>query len=102
MEKNLRQHIATLKAGAPPHVIELWCQDEARLGLKPIVRRVCALRGQRPIAPNHTRSEWLYVYGFVRPATGRTYWLILPTVNTAAMNLALAEFARNVGAGPNK
>jgi len=42
------------------------------------------------------------VYGFVRPSTGQTYWLILPTVNTAAMNLALAEFARDSGAGPDK
>ncbi len=82
--------------------VELWCQDEARLGLKPIVRKVWALRGQRPIAANHTRYEWLYVYGFVRPATGHTYWLILPTVNTAAMNVALAEFARDVGAGTEK
>ena len=91
-----------MKAETPHRQIELWCQDEARLGLKPIVRKVWALRGKRPIAPNHTRYEWLYVYGFVRPATGQTYWLILPTVNTAAMNLALAEFARDVGAGPTK
>lgn len=34
--------------------------------------------------------------------TGDTYWLILPTVNTEAMTLALAEFARAVGAGRDK
>jgi hypothetical protein len=42
------------------------------------------------------------VYGFVRPVTGQTYWLILPTVNTEAMNVALAEFARDVGVGAAK
>jgi transposase len=42
------------------------------------------------------------VYGFVRPSTGQSYWLILPTVNTEAMNLALGEFARDLGAGPTK
>ena len=42
------------------------------------------------------------MYGFVRPTTGQTYWLILPTVNTEAMNLALAEFARDLGAGSRK
>ncbi len=42
------------------------------------------------------------MYGFVRPSTGQTYWLILPTVNTQAMNLALAEFARDHGAGADK
>ena len=42
------------------------------------------------------------MYGFVRPTTGQTYWLILPTVNIEAMTLALAEVARDSGAGPDK
>ena len=41
--------------------------------------------------------EWLSVYGFVRPSTGRSWWCLLPTVNTAAMALALATFARDEG-----
>jgi transposase len=48
------------------------------------------------------RYEWLYVYGFVRPTTGQTYWLLLPAVNTVAMTLALAEFARDSSAGQDK
>ncbi len=102
MEKKLAERVAELKAAAPERAVELWCEDEARLGLKPIVRKVWALRGQRPVASNHTRYEWLYVYGFVRPATGQSYWLIVPTVNTKVMSLALAEFARDVGAGADK
>lgn len=82
--------------------MEVWCQDEARLGLKPILRKVWAPCGQRPTAVGHPRYEWLYVYGFVRPWTGQTYGLILPTVNTEAMTLALAEFARDIGAGHDK
>ena len=102
MEKKLAERVAELKAAAPERNVELWCEDEARLGLKPIVRKVWALRGQRPVARNHTRYEWLYVYGFVRPATGQTYWLVLPTVTTAVMSLVLAEFARDMGAGVDK
>lgn len=102
MEKKLQQRVSEHSAAAPEVAIEVWCQDEARLGLKPIVRKVWAPRGQRPMACGQTRYEWLYVYGFVRPVTGQTYWLILPAVNTAAMNLALAEFARDTGAGPAK
>jgi hypothetical protein len=82
--------------------VEVWCQDEGRFGLKPILRKVWGLQGQRPRAPGQMRYEWLYVYGFVRPTTGQTYWLMLPTVNTEAMNLALAEFARDIGAGRDK
>jgi hypothetical protein len=71
--------------------------DEQRLGLKPISRRVWALKGSQPTAVVNHRFEWLYVYGFVQPETGQTYFLILPFVNTQVMNIALARFALDVG-----
>jgi hypothetical protein len=74
--------------------VELWAEDEARLGLKPIARRVWAVRGRRPTANGRTKSQWLYVYGFVHPASGRNLELILPAANTDGMALALEEFAR--------
>ena len=37
----------------------MWAQDEMRLGLKPVVRRVWAPRGQRPSTPFRRRYEWL-------------------------------------------
>ena len=102
MEKKLHEQVAEVGASHPQALVEVWYQDEARLGLKPIVRRVWARRGQRPRAPSQTRYEWLYVDGFVHPERGATYWLILPTVSIEAMTLALREFARDVGAGPAK
>ena len=72
------------------------------MGLKPILRRVWSRRGERPLAPVHHRYEWLYVYGFVRPATGRTFWLILPTVNKELFSVALREFARWIRVGKDK
>lgn len=48
------------------------------------------------------RYEWSYVYGFAHPASGRSEWLILPTVNTRTMSRALALFAQATGAGPDK
>ena len=71
----------------------MWAEDEARLGLKPISRRVWSLRGQRPHSGGRTRYEWLYVYGFARPATGQTFTAILPRVNAGRMGEALAAFA---------
>jgi hypothetical protein len=76
--------------------VELWCEDECRIGLVPIVRRVWAPKGQRPVAPHRIKREWLYVYGFVRPGTADSFWLLLPEANTAWMELALAEWARAV------
>lgn len=63
------------------------------MGLQPVVRRIWAPQGQRPLAHNQTKYQWTYVYGFVHPATGKAFWLLLPTVNAVVMSLALAEFA---------
>jgi hypothetical protein len=52
------------------------------------------LRGRRPAASGRTKYEWLYVYGFVHPASGRNLELLLPAANTDWMEAALAEFAR--------
>ena len=81
---------------------EVWALDQHRLGLQPIQRRVWAPIGQRPLAPVQPRYEWLYVYAFVRPTTGQTFWLLLPTVTTPVMTVALELFAQHVGAGPSK
>jgi hypothetical protein len=75
----------------------VWAQDEHRLGLLPVLRRVWAPKGQRPTAQVQRQYKWLYVYGFVRPSTGQSWWCLLPTVTTAAFALALAAFARDEG-----
>jgi hypothetical protein len=72
------------------------------LGLKPIIRKVWALRGKRPVARHRTRYEWLYVYIFVCPNTGQSDFLILPSVSTEIMTLALAEFVKAVNPNQDK
>jgi len=68
--------------------------DEHRVGLKPILRRVWASPGYRPTVPVQHRYQWLYVYGFVQPTSGRTFWLLMPTVSIPAFSIALCEFAQ--------
>ena len=44
-------------------MVEIWTEDEARIGLQPIVRRVWWEKGgNRPLAEHRTRYEWEYVY----------------------------------------
>src|ERR1700693_4969030 len=84
--------------------------DEHRIGLKPITRWIWAPIGERPIALGHHRFEWLYVTGFVEPATGRTVWNIANTVCKELFELILSDFAKSgascssltmpVGTGP--
>lgn len=86
-----------MRAAHPQAAIALWAQDEHRLGLLPVVRRVWAPKGQRPTARVERHYEWLYVYGFVRPGTGQSWWCLLPRVTTEAFALALAAFAHDEG-----
>jgi transposase len=69
---------------------------------RPEADPVWAPRGCRPIASGHHRYQWLYLYGFVRPATGQVVWFIADGVNTALFSALLASFATEIGAGPNK
>jgi transposase len=91
-----------LQEAHPKASVELWAEDEARLGLKPVVRRVWAPVGKRPVASFKKGYEWTYLYGFVRPQSGEVFWLILPTANVELFSMALKEFAKEVGAGEDK
>ncbi len=86
-----------MRTAHPEATVTLWAEDEHRLGLLPVVRRVWAPKGQRPTAQVQRQYKWLYVYGFIRPSTGHSWWCLLPTVTVPAMNLALATFARDEG-----
>ena len=71
----------------------MWCEDEARLGLEPVVRRVWALKGTRPTSNGRHQFESVFVYGFAHPKSGRSRFLILPKANAECMGQALADFA---------
>ena len=79
--------------------IELWFQDEARIGQKNNITRRWARRGTRPRAPHDQRTKWTYIFGAICPAKGKGAGLILPFCNTHAMNLHLAEISVAVAPG---
>jgi hypothetical protein len=101
-KKTFPEYVHTLQSLVPAGSIEFWAMDEHRIGLKPILRRVWATRGVRPRVLVHHRYQWSYVYGFVHPPTGRTFWLLVPTVSNTAFSAALDEFAAFCQAGPAK
>jgi DDE superfamily endonuclease len=94
--------VQTLQHAYPQAVIALWATDQHRIGLKPILRRLWSPRGQRPGAVVPHRYQWCSLSAFVHPPSGRTVWLLLPTVSMAAFTIALDEFAQAVGAGQGK
>jgi hypothetical protein len=73
--------------------IELWFQDEARVGQKNKVTRRWAKRGTRPSAPHDQRTSSAYIFGAICPAEGKGAGLVLPSCNSEAMALHLGEIS---------
>ena len=67
--------------------------DEHRLGLKPIQRRIWAESGENLTADVNWKYQWLWLYGFVAPQSGETYFWILPYVNNELFLKVLEDFA---------
>ena len=76
--------------------MEIWFQDEARVGQKNKITRRWAKRGTRPSAPHDQRTTSTYIFGAICPALGKGAALVLPSCNTDAMNLHLVEISRTV------
>jgi hypothetical protein len=79
--------------------IEIWWQDEARIGQKNKITRRWAKRGTRPTAPHDQRTRSAYIFGAICPARGAGAALVLPKCNTNAMTLHLREISQAVAPG---
>lgn len=78
--------------------IEVWFQDEARVGQKNGITRRWARRGTRPSAPKDQRTASAYIFGAICPKEGKGAAIIMPRCNTAAMTAHLAEISEAVAA----
>ena len=58
----------------------VWAFDEGRFGLRVGLRKRWCPCGVRPPWIVHDRSEWLWLYAAVEPATGQSVFLLLPRV----------------------
>ena len=79
--------------------IEIWFQDEARIGQQGTLTRIWAERGTRPRAPHDQRRASAYIFGAVCPERGTGAAVVLPFANAASMNLHLEEIGRCVTPG---
>src|SRR4051812_31752704 len=100
----VREGFAEPVAGAPPEhargkPVEVWFEDEARVGRQGTLTRVWARRGTRPRAPRDRRYAWAYLFGAVCPERAVGAALVLPYADTAATALHLAEIGRHVTPG---
>ena len=85
-----------LPPGTP---VEIWFQDEARVGQKNGLVYQWAERGSRPRQPKDQRYASAYIFGAVCPARDEGAALVLPRADTEAMQLHLQEISRMVMPG---
>lgn len=86
----------------PDADVEVWCEDEHRIGLQPVSRRIWVAAAEQPSAIGNWKRECLWLYAFVQPQTGESYWWILPYVNTNLFSRVLKDFAVHFGVGKHK
>ena len=91
--------IEQVQADHPDEQVRVYFQDEARFGQQGTLTRVWAPTGSRPTAVKQTQYDYLYVFTAVCPETGDACGLIAPHVNTAAMNVFLEQFSRELPPG---
>ena len=91
-----RKSARTLAPGTP---VEVWFQDEMRVGQKNKLTYRWARKGSRPRAAHDQRTQSTYLFGAVCPERGTGAALVLPACNTEAMQLHLDEIATKVALG---
>lgn len=101
-KKKLKDEVERIQKEYPEAVVEVWCEDEHRIGLQPVMRRVWVEWGEPPTATVNWKRQWLWLYAFVQPQTGETYWWLLPYVNTELFNRVLQDFAKHFQLGKQK
>lgn len=79
--------------------IEVWWQDEMRVGQQGSLSRIWAEKGSRPRAIRQQQFLSTYIFGAACPEKDKSCALILPTVNMDMMQLHLYEISKQVDEG---
>ncbi len=88
-----------LPASAAGKPVEIWFQDEARVGQKGSLEYIWAPVGSRPPMVRDNRHDSAYLFGAICHARAVGAAIIMPTVNTEAMNEHLKEISTQVSPG---
>ena len=79
--------------------IEVWFQDEARVGQQGTLAYVWARRGSCPVAVRDNRHDSAYLFGAICPHRAVGAAIIMPAVNSEAMAEHLREISTQVAPG---
>jgi hypothetical protein len=79
--------------------LEIWFQDEARVGQQGTLSYVWAERGSRPAVKRDNRHDSAWLFGAVCPERAVGAAVVMPWVSSEAMGLHLTEIGKAVAHG---
>jgi putative transposase len=88
-----------LPAGVGIELVDIWFQDEARVGQRGTITRTWAKKGTRPRLARQQQFEYVYVFGAVCPGRDEAVGLVMPAVNTEAMLVHLEHISLKIPEG---
>jgi transposase len=91
--------MAVLPTKTAPENVEIWFQDEARVGQQGTITRQWSIKGTRPRAIRQQQFLSAYIFGAVCAAENKAAAIISPFVSVDALNEHLQEIALHVGKG---
>jgi len=79
--------------------VDVWFQDEARIGQQGTVTRLWAIKGTRPRVIRQQQFNYTYIFGAVCPERDEAVGLIMPYANTDTMQIHLEHIALRIPEG---
>ena len=97
--RNNFSELAEEAAGDATGPIEIWVQDESRVGQHGMLSRVWARKGTRPRIPRDHRFGYCYLFSAACPARELAVGQISERANTTEMNRHLQDISDQVAPG---
>ena len=90
------EEVDKIKKQIKNNKIEIWYQDESRVGQQGSMSRVWAVKGTRPRVVRQRQFLSTYIFGACCPDKDKGCALILPECHTGMMQLHLDEISKQV------
>ncbi|MCI5059205.1 MAG: transposase [Flavobacteriales bacterium] len=79
--------------------VDIWFEDESRIGQKGTLSRIWAQKGTRPRVVRQQQYLYQYIFGAVCPKLGIGAAIVAPNVNIETMQKILEEISLHVQKG---
>ena len=79
--------------------VDIWFQDETRVGQQGSLSRMWAIKGTRPRVVRQQQFKYTYIFGAVCPARDEAVGLILPYANIDTMLIHLEHISAQIPRG---